>query len=271
MELMRVLIVDDEPLARRRIRSLLERDGRVEIVGECGDGLSAVHELRRGATDLVFLDIQMPDLDGFGVVDKLGPGQMPTVVFVTAFDEHALEAFSVSALDYLLKPFEDERFETALERALLQTKQRNSNDMVERLERLIDSLNPSASTSKSATTEATLTDTTNAEPQAPKRLALNKRGRVFFVPVCDIDWIEAAGSYVRLHTGSHSHLLRGTIKRMEAELAGEFVRIHRSTLVRIDRIEMMAPLFHGEYQVQLTTGVKLKLSRSYRSALKQLF
>jgi two-component system LytT family response regulator len=259
MEVARTLIVDDEPLARRRIRGLLDGRDTIETVGECGDGVSAVEELRDKKPDLLFLDIQMPDLDGFGVIEEVGPENMPVVVFVTAFEEYALEAFSVSALDYLLKPFEDERFNLALERALLQLRQRRSGELCERLACLVDGRR--AEVEKPA-----------PEPEPPlRRLAIHKKGRIFFVPVADVDWVEAAGSYVRIHAGSRSHLVRDSIKRLEGVLDGaDFVRIHRSTMVRADRIQELRPLFHGEYEVRLSTGAKLKLSRGYRERLKDL-
>ncbi len=258
MEPIRTLVVDDEPLARRRLRRLLENRADVEPVGECENGLEAVEALTTKRPDLVFLDIQMPDLDGFGVVEKVGSEQMPVVVFVTAYEEYALAAFSVSALDYLLKPFEDQRFDVALERAVRQVRERRSAELCERLACLVEGrrVDPEVATPE-------------ARPLA--RFTIRKGGRVFFLPVADVDWIEAAGSYVRLHTGERSHLLRDSIKRLETVLDSEvFARIHRSTMVRMDRIQELRPLFHGEYEVRLVDGTKLKLSRSHRDKLDGL-
>lgn len=249
----RILIVDDEPLARKRLQKLLDgRDG-LEIVGEARDGERAVEQIARLEPDLVFLDIQMPGLDGFGVLAEVGVEAMPEVVFVTAFDEFALQAFAHRALDYLLKPFDDERFEQALNRALEQTTLRRTAAAGARLAGLLDEVRDR-----------------NPNPPAPlRRIAVSKNGRTVLVPVDEILRIESEGSYVRLHTASASHLLRDSIKRLEQALDPEdFLRIHRSHLVRIDQIVELAPLFHGESEVLLRDGARLRSSRSYRQRLR---
>ncbi|MEM1206211.1 MAG: LytTR family DNA-binding domain-containing protein [Acidobacteriota bacterium] len=255
----RALVVDDEPLARQRLRSLLAGRDEVEWVGECRDGREAVRVLGELEPDLVFLDIQMPELDGFGVIEAVGIECMPEVVFVTAYDKYALDAFAAAALDFLLKPFEDERFEATLARALDRLRERRAAELGERLACLVDSRRLAHG---------------GELPEAPrplKRLAVERRGRIYFVPVTDIHWIEAEGAYVRLHTAEASHLVRDSLKRLEGALdPNRFVRIHRSTLVDIERVAELRPLFHGEYQVVLDSGAELKLSRSYRDRLPRL-
>lgn len=252
----RVLLVDDEPPARRHLRRLLHGRAEIEIVGEHGDGQGAVEGILEQRPDLVFLDIQMPELDGFQVIETVGPECMPEVVFVTAYDEYALEAFTVNALDYLLKPFEDERFAQTLVRALERLRQLRSDELCERLSCLVDGRN--------------LANREPPEPHEPvRRLVVEKNGRLFLLPVTEILWIEAEGPYVRLHTRGGGHLIRDSLKRLEEVLAG-FVRIHRSTLVSSFRVVELRPLFRGEYEVVLVDGTGLKLSRSYRDRLPQL-
>lgn len=259
MEPTRTLIVDDEPLARRRLRTLLRDRSEIVIVAECRNGREAVDAIVSERPDLVFLDIQMPDLDGFGVLEAVGPSQMPDVVFVTAYDEYALDAFAVAALDYLLKPFEDERFELALERALTRIRQRRSEELCERLSCLVEGR------------RVHLGAQAAPETRPVRRFVVRKNGRVYFVPVREVDWIEADGAYVRLHTGARSHLVRDSIKRLETVLDPErFVRIHRSAMVHVDRIAELHPMFHGEYEVVLESGAKLKVSRGYRERVHDL-
>ena len=266
--LARVLIVDDEPPARRRLQRLLARRDDVELAGESTNGREAVAAIAELEPDVVFLDIRMPDLDGFGVLEEVGPERMPAVVFVTAFDQYAIDAFELSALDYLLKPYTDERFDMSLDRSLERLREKRAGDLCERLACLIDShkLSSPSATASSATASS-------ATPASPtlRRIAVQKRERIFFVPVVDIDWIEAEGAYVRLHVGGHSHLVRESLKNLEQKLdADRFLRVHRSTMVQIDRVVEMAPLFHGEYQLVLRDGARIKLSRSYRDQLTRL-
>ncbi|MBI4325305.1 MAG: response regulator transcription factor [Chloroflexi bacterium] len=247
----RTLIVDDEPLARERLRKLLEAEPEIEIVGECADGREAVDRIEAQSPELVFLDVQMPELDGFGVLEALGSERMPAVIFVTAHDKFALRAFDVHAIDYLLKPFDRERFKTALQRALNRLQGQPAGELNQRLLGLLADLK------------------THAKPA--DRLVVKSEGRVLFVRTDDIDWIEAADNYVNLHVGTESHLLRETMSALETKLApSKFLRISRSTIVNVERIKELQPMFHGEYVVILRNGARLTLSRSHREKLHQL-
>ena len=251
---LRTLIVDDEPLARERVRMMLGMHVDVAVVGEVGDGQQAIDAIRRDRPDLVFLDVQMPSVDGFGVLRALEGEIMPHVVFVTAYDQYALRAFEVHALDYVLKPFNAERFSQALQRARAAIARHDDVDgsiEKDRLRSLVASL--------------------AAEQRERQRIVVRSSGRVFFVKVDDIDWIEAEGNYVRLHMGPQSHLLRETMKGMESVLdVSQFIRIHRSTIVNADRIRELQPLFHGEYAVILRDGTRLVASRGPDNRLKKL-
>ena len=247
----KVLIVDDEPLARERLRKLLETEPDIEIIGECADGREAVAAVKKRAPDLLFLDVQMPELDGFGVLEAIQGERMPAVVFVTAHDKFALRAFEVHAVDYLLKPFDRERFQTALRRALNQIKHHQTGELSQRLTALLAEVKP--------------------EAKHLERLAIKASGRVIFLKTDDIDWIEAADNYVSLHIGAETHLHRETMSALATELSPKkFLRISRSTIVNVERIKELQPLFHGEYVVILRNGAKLTLSRNYREALRQL-
>jgi two-component system LytT family response regulator len=247
----RTLIVDDESLARERLRQLLQPEPEIEIIGECADGRAAVDAIRKHSPDLLFLDVQMPELDGFAVLEAIGTERLPVIVFVTAHDQFALRAFDVHAVDYLLKPFDRERFQAALRHAMELVPQRDAGALDKRISALLAELKPSST--------------------AVERLAVKSGGRVVLVKTDDIDWIEAADNYVELHAGRESHLLRETLSALEARLApGKFIRISRSVIVNADRIKELEPLFHGEYQVTLLNGVKLTLSRGYRHKLPQL-
>jgi two-component system LytT family response regulator len=250
MKKIRTLVVDDEPLARERLASLLEPLEDVELVGECRDGEEAVIAIHDLTPDLVFLDIQMPGMSGFDVIDAVGTDKMPLVIFVTAYDQHALRAFQVRALDYLLKPFDRERFTDALQRARKQLERDDSGDIGRRLLALVRDL--------------------RRDPPKADRLVVKSGGRLFFLRTDEIDWVEAAGNYVRLHVGNTSHLLRETMTAMEARLDPEkFVRIHRCRIVNVDRIQEMQPWLNGEYAVVLRTGARLTLSRGYREKLQE--
>jgi two-component system LytT family response regulator len=247
----RTLIVDDEPLARERIRALLADEFDVEIVGEYATGREAVAAIQRQHPDLIFLDVQMPELDGFGVLQMIGAEKMPATIFVTAYDQYALRAFEVHALDYLLKPFDRERFQKALQRARRQIQQAKDGNLNQRLLALLENLQP--------------------ERKWLERLVVKSGGRVFFLKAEEIDWIEATGNYVRLHTGRESHLLRETVKNLEGQLdPKKFLRLNRSTIVRIDRIKELQPWFNGEYAVILHDGARLTSSRGYREKLEVL-
>ncbi len=246
----RTLIVDDELLARERVRQLLQQEPEIEVVGECANGREAVGAIKEKRPDLIFLDVQMPELDGFGVLQEIGGGgAMPVIVFVTAHDKFALRAFEFHAVDYLLKPFDRSRFQAALQRSLEQVKQRQGGALDQRLSNLLAEL--------------------KSPPKLLERLAVKSNGRVVFVRVNDIDWIEAADNYVDLHVGKQSHLLREKLSVLETQLAPEkFVRISRSTIINIDRLKELQSLFHGAYTVILQDGTRLTLSRNYRDKLK---
>lgn len=253
MEPTRVLIVDDEPLARETIRLLLDGRPALTIVGECENGQEAIDAIRRTQPDLVFLDVQMPEVDGFGVIRAIGPEQMPIVIFATAYDQYALQAFDAHALDYLIKPYDDERFEQALTRALQRIEQREAGTLSQRLIKLLENTPPTAAD-------------TYAE-----RLMIRERDSIRSVRADTIDWIEAAGDYVVLHVGDKTHLMRQTMSRMTEQLdPRRFVRIHRSTIVNIDRIKELKPYFHGDYILYLHDGTELRLSRRYWDEVAQV-
>jgi len=247
----RALIVDDEPLARERICEMLQSDPEMEVIGECASGQQAVEAIRQDSPDLVFLDVEMPGKDGFAVLEELEPERIPVVVFVTAYDQYAVRAFEVHALDYLLKPFDQERFEKTLRRAKTHLQNEKSENITERILSALEEI--------------------KARPVHLERLVIKMNGHVFFVKTEEIDWLEAEGNYVRLHAGKESYLLRDTISALESQLDPKrFVRVHRSAIVNIDRIQELQPWFHGEYRIILREGVQLTLSRSYREKLHDL-
>jgi two-component system LytT family response regulator len=248
----RTLIVDDEPLARERVKRFLRDEKDISIIGECGNGEDAVEAIQSKEPDLVFLDIQMPEKNGFEVIRSLDGNQLPTVVFVTAYDQYALQAFDVHALDYLLKPFNRDRFQRAVVRAREQIDDRRRGDLDERLTSLIENL--------------------KSEKKYLDRLVVKTVGRVFFLKTDEIDWIEAAGNYVKLHVGRESHMIRETMNGIETKLdPDKFIRIHRSTVVHIDRIKELHPMFSGDYAVMLRDGTELALSRNYRERFLEMF
>lgn len=257
----RVMIVDDEPLARRGIRARLRCYEGMDVIGECATGREAVHAIRRTAPDLVFLDVQMPDLSGFDVIRDVGSAHMPVTVFVTAYDEHALRAFDAQALDYLLKPIDDDRFAQTVARIRQRVQERR--------------LGVSLRQATALAGENAGTGTTGLVPvfaARDGRLLLHDRGRVFFVDVGDVDWIESDGDYVRVHAGRHTHLVRVTMQTMERTLDPDrFARIHRSSLVNLSKIVELRPHTSREWTVVLNHGVKLRLSRRYRARLAHLF
>lgn len=250
----RVVIVDDEAPARSRLRALLDRPGTV-CVGEADSVSSAVAAIREHTPDLVFLDIQLADGSGFEVLEATLPEDRPVIVFVTAYDSHALRAFDVQALDYLLKPFDDRRFERALARATETVRRRRIEGLCGQLGAVL----------------ASGTDARHETPTAPAKLAVRANGRTRLVAIEDIDWIEAAGAYVRLHTGDRSLLLRQPLGELEKRLARHrFLRIHRSTLVQADRVSEVHSATHGDGRVVLEDGTSLRLSRSHRDRLERL-
>ncbi len=256
----RAIIVDDEPAARRGIRLLLERDGGVDVVGEAGTGSEAAELIRREKPDLAFLDVQMPGGDGFEALAEVGPEAAPAVVFVTAYDEHALRAFEVNAVDYLLKPYDDLRFGAALQRAKSEVRRRQADQVNARLTQLLDYLQQNGRAAPAGRDEP-----------AGDRILLKSSGEIFFLKADEIDWIEAEGDYMKFHVGGRAHLMRETMARLEARLDPKrFIRIHRSTIVNIDRLRKLSPSFAGEYAVILHDGTKLKLSRGYHERIAAL-
>lgn len=246
------LIIDDEPLAREKVRGFLDGEVDVSVVAECRDGREALEALETHRPDLVFLDVQMPEMDGFEVLANVEPEHLPTVIFTTAYDQYALKAFDVHAVDYLLKPFDRERFQQALSRARGEIERRQIGDMRGHIQALLDHV-------------------AERRPKPPQRLVIKSSGRVVFLKVDDIDWIDAAGNYVKLHSGGESHLLRETMSRLEERLdASKFIRIHRSTIVNIECIKELQQQFHGDYLVVLKSGQRLTLSRSYREKIQQM-
>jgi two-component system, LytTR family, response regulator len=247
----RAVIVDDEPLARQRIRNLLAEVEDVEVVAECANGREAIQAIEESPPDLLFLDIQMPELDGFDVLQAIGVGHAPVVIFVTAYDQFALRAFEAHALDYLLKPFDDERFEAALERARERIRQQQGGDLDRRLRAFLEEV--------------------RGDRGYLQRLVVPSGHRSVFIRTEEIDWIEAERNYIRLHVGGRAYLLRENMSRIESALdPAKFCRIHRSTIVNIDRIQAVESLFRGEYLVVLHDGTKLTSGRSYRPNLHNL-
>jgi len=233
----RTMVVDDEPLARSNLTVLLRRDPEIAMVAECGSGVDAAEEIRRANPDLLFLDIQMPECDGFDVLTLLGKQVPSAVVFVTAYDQYALRAFEAGALDYLLKPFDTARFQRALDRAK---------------EKVLGAVGRG-----------------KEQPRRLERLIIKSPGEVVFVSVAEIDWIEAADYYAALHVGAKTHLLRRSITDLEQDLDGDmFCRIHRSTIVNLQRVQSLKLGEDGEYRVLIQSGAELRLSRSYRKQIQ---
>jgi two-component system LytT family response regulator len=247
----RTLIVDDEAPARARIRQLLKGEVDFEVVGECANGRQAVAAIQKQRPDLVFLDVQMPRLGGFEVCAAVADEAMPLVIFVTAYDQYALQAFDVHAIDYLLKPFDRERFQKSLRHAREQLRREDRGLSDPRLAALLENLKP--------------------EAKQLDRLAFKSNGRVLFVRIEEIDWLEADGNYVHLRVGNVSHQLRETISGLETQLpADRFMRISRSVIVNLDRIKELQPMFYGDYAVILQSGARLTLSRNFRERIEKL-
>ena len=248
--ILRVVIVDDEPPARARLRRLLKAHDAVEIAAECGDGAAAVQAIESAQPDLVLLDVQMPELDGFEVLRALDMPRLPAVIFVTAFDSYALRAFEVHALDYVVKPVEAARFDRALSHARQRiSEQRSAGDGLTNLIREL------------ARDRVRL-----------KRIPVRSEGRVKVIDLADVDWMSAADNYVTLHVGGQEYLVRDTMSALERRLdASDFVRVHRSTIVRVDRIAELLPDLHGDYRIRLKNGTEVALSRTYRPRLEERF
>jgi len=247
----RALIVDDEPLARRALLRLLKNDLDIEFVGECGDGGGAVSAILDKKPDLVLLDVQMPEMDGFEVVRRIGPDRMPALIFVTAYDRYALRAFETNAIDYLLKPVAQVRFERALVRAKQRIAEKSKDDVVRRLIATLEQMKR------------------NDEYLA--RLPVSRNGRILFVNTEEIDWIEANGNYARLHVGPRTHEIRETLSALERKLnPRDFQRIHRSAIVNVHMIKEIQPWFHGYHLVLLQNGQELRMSRYQNETARRL-
>jgi len=256
----RTIIVEDEPLARERLRNLLGGDPEVEVVAECGDGRSAVAAVQEHRPDLLFLDIQLPERNGFEVLADLGEFRPPAIIFVTAYDRFAVKAFEVHAIDYLMKPFDIDRFEQALARAKAQLQPREDTTSAaapaasheQRIEELINSLRP-------------------AEPAGPRRISFKSSGKLIFLKTDEIDCVEAADNYIDIRAAGQVHRVRETLGSFETKLPNtNFLRISRSAVVNLDRIKELEPCPYGEYKVILQDGTQLTLTRSYRDALPKL-
>ena len=248
----RTLIVDDEPYARLKLRDLLEQEADIEVVGEADGGESAVRTIKKLRPDLVFLDIQMPALDGFQVLEALGPKSMPCVIFATAYDQYALQAFEVHALDYLLKPFDQKRFRAALDRArqCLQSPASEESHR-ERLAELIQKL--------------------QRKESYVKRLFVDKRQRIVSVKADEVEWIEAAGNYALLHARGGEHLVRESLGELENQLdPREFVRVNRSSIINMEFVKEVQPYFHGEFVVVLKSDQRVTVTRTYRRSFAQI-
>ena len=247
--MLRVLVADDQPMARERLVSLLSAEPGVEVAGTAASGPEAIDCIRNASPDLVFLDLQMPGMDGFKVIEAIGVDRMPATVFVTAYDEYAVRAFEVQALDYLLKPFGRQRFQSALERARRHLERERQGEMAGRLAELLR---------------------TGRQESTGERLLVKSGGRVSFVDVESIDWVEAEGNYVRIYAGEHVHLMRETMSGLIEKIGPHrFFRIHRSRIVNIKRVKELLIAGGGDYQVVLLDGTKLGLSRLYRDALQE--
>jgi len=242
---LRALIVDDEPLSRERVRMLLEPHSEIHIAGECSNGEEAVAAIAALAPDLVFLDVQMPGMDGFEVLERLGAQRLPAIIFVTAYDAYAIRAFDVNAVDYLLKPLDPARLAVAVDRVL-----RHRDDSLEKVLSAVEAIR---------------------RPRFRSRFVVRDAKGAFFLPAHEIDWLEAADNYVRIHTRGNSYLVRETLKNVEATLDPErFVRVHRSAIVAVDCVERIEPYVHGEYRLTLRDGTRLTSSRAHSDALRAL-
>lgn len=247
---LRALIVDDEPLARTALLRLLKRERDIALIGQSGDGESAVLTIRTEKPDLVFLDIQMPEMDGFQVVEAIGIERMPVTVFVTAYDRYAIRAFDANAVDYLLKPIDPDRFTRALVRARDRCLGRQDKDSAQRLFTLLNS---------------------RLQSDYAQRIAVASNGRIVFVQVADIDWIEAEGNYARIHVARQIYDVRDTLQALMEKLDPRaFIRIHRSTIVNAERIKEVQPWFRGSHIVLLHSGEQLRMSRYQRDAVERL-
>lgn len=272
MDDLRVLVVDDEAPARKRLTDLIEKTDGITLLDACADGRAAIERILRDDPDLVFLDVQMPAIDGLEVVRLVGPDRMPVVVFVTAYDQYALKAFELAAVDYLLKPFSDDRFQQAVERAQEQIRHRSFDELSEQMMGVIrsagrvDRSGPHASKSSASPDAPTASNTITPL----ERIAVQRRNEIELVSVEDVLYFEAEGSYVNVHTDGRTHLIRERMKVLEERLSpDQFCRVHRSTIVNIDHVEALEPTDPGDIVARLTTGKRLRVSRSRRGELEK--
>jgi len=248
--MIKTIIVDDEELARERVRIFLAENNNFKVVAECRNGKECIEAILKHKPDLVFLDIQMPEMDGFEVLHQL-KDDLPTIIFVTAFDEYAVKAFEVQALDYLLKPFDRKRFNLALER-VLKSKKSDEKDFEKKINSLLEYVNSS-------------------EKNYPQRFIVKQSGKISFVPIDEIDYLEATGNYIKLVTANGSYLMRETMNNIEKKIEpGKFIRIHRSFIIKTEKIKELKPYFNGEYIVVLKNGKELKSSKTYKNGMNSL-
>ena len=266
MKKIRVLIVDDEPLAREGIAAMLQGDAEVEIIGTCADGQTALTAIRTQRPDLVFLDVQMPKRDGFAVLAELKPEERPAIIFVTAYDQYAIQAFEICAIDYLLKPFRDARFAAALARAKTSIRQAREGDVGRRMEELLEHMRATLNRGPERSLPA---ETGGSE--ASDRVVLKSGSDLHFVRKADIIWVESQADFIKVHTTGAAQLVRETLQSFEDRIPAEqYLRIHRSSLVNVDHVKKVTPALYGDYTVLMSDGTVLRLSRKNRAKLKQL-
>jgi two-component system LytT family response regulator len=265
-EKIRTLVVDDEPLAREGIMTMLMQDPEIELVGSCGDGLSAINAIRAQRPDLVFLDIQMPKRDGFEVLAELKREERPTVIFITAYDKYAIRAFELSAIDYLLKPFRDARFFAALARAKKEIRQSRAVELDQKVEQLLRHMQE---LTKGVPPTAAPSGAASADPS--DRVVLKTGSDIHFIRAADIIWVESQADFIKVHTTGAGQLVRETLQSLEERLdPTKFLRIHRSSLVNLEHVRKVTPALYGDYTVLMSDETKLRLSRKNRGKLKQL-
>jgi len=252
LEEIKVLIIDDEPLARERIKNLLENEVDIEVIDESGNGFEALSKIQEKKPELVFLDVRIPEMNGFEIIEQIDEENIPHIIFVSAHEKYALRAFEMHALDYLLKPFDENRFQQALCRARERIQIRKTGEITCRLKELIHNV--------------------KSEHKYLDRLVIKTEGRIFFIKTDEINWIEAAGNYITLYLDNEKYLMRETMNCMEARLdPGKFIRVHRSKIVNIERIKEIQSWFNGEHLIILDNGTELNLSRKYKEKMKEVF
>ncbi|MCB0838400.1 MAG: response regulator transcription factor [Bacteroidetes bacterium] len=268
MNLIRTLVIDDEPEAREGVKQLVEKSSDNVLSGVCKNGLEAIQKINSLRPDLIFLDIQMPEINGFDVLNSIDPHALPSVIFITAYDQYALKAFELHAVDYLLKPFTDQRFYSALGHANQQIRSRSIGDINVQLASLLDGYKKDYSTEKES---SLIKEPASIKNPLQNRLIIKSSGKIYFIQLHEIIWIEAYDYYVKIHVKDRFYLLRESMKNMEVRLpSDQFVRIHKSSIINVSYIQELEPYYNGEFFVKLSQGEKLKLSRSYRENLMGL-